>query len=107
MEYDRGAVYVGLTEHLGDIIACEPVSRYLKSVYPDRPLIWVARPLYAEVLATNPHIDHFHAVDCLTEWIRLSKHVRDESVIVDLHVNYRVCECCGIPLVKATGKKTA
>ena len=106
MEYDRGAVYVGLTEHLGDIIACEPVSRYLKSVYPDRPLIWVARPLYAEVLATNPHIDHFHAVDCLTEWIRLSKHVRDESVIVDLHVNYRVCECCGIPLVKATGKKT-
>jgi ADP-heptose:LPS heptosyltransferase len=101
----NGAVYIGLIEHLGDIVACEPVSRYLKSVYPDREIVWAARPCYAELISTNPNIDRFYPIECLTEWIRLSKHVRNKSVIVDLHVNYRACECCRVPLVKSAGNK--
>lgn len=98
-------IYVGLIEHMGDIVACEPVARYLKSTYPGRKLTWVARPAYAEIVLSNPNVDHFRAVECLTDWIRLTKHVRRDVLVVDLHVNYRACECCRIPLVKAEGRK--
>lgn len=97
--------YVGLVEHMGDIIACEPVTRYLKDKYPNNELIWVASPIYSELLITNPNVDTFMPVSCLTDWIKISKHNRETSIIVDLHVNYRVCECCRIPLFKTFGNQ--
>src|SRR5271165_3081752 len=95
-------IVVGLIEHIGDVVACEPVARYLKLNHPDAHLSWVVRPEYREVIDTNPYIDETVTVDCLTDWMKLSAHGHYDQV-VDLHVNYRICQHCQIPLVKRTG----
>jgi ADP-heptose:LPS heptosyltransferase len=95
-------IIVGLIEHLGDIVACEPVARYLKLSRPDAHLSWVVRPEFREVVDTNPYVDGTVTVDCLTDWMKLSAHGGYDQV-ADLHVNYRICQHCQIPLVKRTG----
>lgn len=95
-------IVIGLIEHLGDIVACEPVARYLKVNYPDSRLTWVVSEKYRELVDVNPHIDEVLAVECLTDWIKLIKHNSFDKV-VDLHVNLRVCEHCRVPLVKTRG----
>lgn len=92
-------VLIGLVEHMGDIVACEPVSRRMRVKYPNRKICWVSRIAFKEILESNPNIDRVIYVECLTEWIVLSKHQAGD-VIVDLHVNYRECEHCRIPLYK-------
>jgi ADP-heptose:LPS heptosyltransferase len=95
-------ILVGLIEHIGDIVACEPVARYLKLNDPEARLIWVVRPEYREIIDTNPYIDETVTVECLTDWIKLSAHGKYDRV-VDLHTNYRACSHCQIPLVKRIG----
>lgn len=93
---------VGLLEHMGDIVACEPVSRYLKAHYPTAHLTWAVSTPYRELIDTNPFVDETLVLECLTDWIKLTKHGFYDKV-VDLHVNYRICQHCRIPLVKETG----
>lgn len=97
-----GGIIVGLIEHLGDIVACEPVSRYLRASYPDEKITWVVSAPYRDLIDANPHVDETRVVDCLTDWIKLTKH-ESFTRIVDLHVNLRVCEHCRIPLFKRSG----
>ncbi|HVY14943.1 MAG TPA: glycoside hydrolase family 99-like domain-containing protein [Rhodopila sp.] len=96
-------ILVGLIEHFGDIVACEPVARYLRFNAPDAHIAWVVMPAYRELIDTNPYIDETITVDCLTDWIRLTSHTTYDQ-LVDLHVNYRVCPHCYVPLVKRGGK---
>jgi hypothetical protein len=95
-------IIVGLLEHMGDIVACEPVSRFLKEKHPNGHLIWAVSPPYRELIDANPHIDETLVLECLTDWIKLTRHAEYDQV-VDLHVNYRICPDCRIPLVKTGG----
>ncbi len=96
-------VLIGLVEHMGDLIACEPVSRIMRDKYPNSKIKWVSRKIYSEILETNPNIDEVIYVECLTEWMVISKHSSD--IVIDLHINYRECECCRIPLYKKFGNQ--
>jgi ADP-heptose:LPS heptosyltransferase len=96
-------IVIGLVEHMGDIVACEPICRYFKSKYEFCEITWVTQPKYNELIVSNPYIDKVVNVKCLTEWIILSKHYEPDVIICDLHINYRECECCRIPLIKSTG----
>lgn len=95
-------IVIGLIEHIGDIVACEPVARYVKMKYPDSTLSWVVAKAYRDLIDVNPYVDETVAVDCLTDWIKISKHASYDKVI-DLHVNYRVCSHCRVPLIKDHG----
>ncbi|KVU62731.1 glycoside hydrolase family 99-like domain-containing protein [Burkholderia ubonensis] len=95
-------VIIGLVEHIGDIVACEPVARYVKMKYPECEVTWVVDKAYRELVDTNPYVDKTIAVECLTDWIKISRHDNYDKVI-DLHVNYRVCSHCRIPLIKEHG----
>lgn len=98
----RMRIGIGLVEHLGDIVACEPVARQMRAAYPDAEICWVVRDIYRELIDTNPAIDTTIAVDCLTDWIKWRAHSVFDKV-VDLHVNQRICQHCGIPLNKREG----
>ena len=63
----RQLIAVVRTEHFGDIVAAEPVSRYVKSVYPDCYLVWFVKPAYHELVDFNPNIDQTHKEFCVTE----------------------------------------
>jgi len=95
-------ILVGLIEHIGDIVACEPVARYLKLQYPGAHLTWAVSHAYRELIDFNPNVDETLTVECLTDWARLANHSKHD-LIVDLHVNYRICPHCRIPLVKRRG----
>jgi len=87
-------IAVILIEHLGDIVACEPVSRYLRKIDSSAKIIWFVRNQYRELIENNPSIDFVLPVHCLTEkdylksWIRLDR-------VYDLHFLDRSCAMCG------------
>lgn len=95
-------ILIGLIEHFGDIVACEPVARYLRAKYPGAYLSWAVQNSYRELVDSNPVIDETIILGCLTDWIKLCKHSLYD-LVVDLHVNYRVCEQCRVPLIKEHG----
>lgn len=95
-------VAICLIEHLGDIVACEPVSRYIRQKYPKAYIVWCVRKPYRELIDSNPFIDKTLVVHCLTEWIYLKKSgIFDEYI--DLHIQDRICPVCRIPLKKSKG----
>ncbi len=95
-------ILIGLLEHMGDIVACEPVARYLKFNHPTAHIAWAVHPAFRELVDTNPFIDETITLDCLTDWMKLRSHTSSDKII-DLHANYRICQHCLIPLVKRHG----
>jgi heptosyltransferase-3 len=53
----REYICVLLAEHFGDIVACEPLSRELKIMYPNSTVYWIVNKSYRELLDYNPNID--------------------------------------------------
>ncbi len=96
-------VVIGLIEHMGDIVACEPVSRFVRDKYPGSYIVWVVSERYRELIDTNPYIDETYTVSCLTEWI-MFKNSKLFNEVIDLHIQDRVCPTCNIPLPKKTGR---
>jgi ADP-heptose:LPS heptosyltransferase len=97
-------ILIGLIEHLGDIVACEPIARYLKTEHKDASISWAVSKPYRELIDSNPYIDETVIIDCLTGWINYKKASKLKyDYIFDLHVNYRICQQCNIPLFKTTG----
>jgi ADP-heptose:LPS heptosyltransferase len=98
----RKIVAIVLLEHLGDIVACEPISRYLRRHNPDAFIIWLVKEPYGELISSNPFVDKAVFVHCLSERIMLEKS-RLFDTVVDLHFADRHCSLCRRPLGKETG----
>lgn len=89
-------IYIELVEHLGDIIACEPVSKYLREKYPNRKIYWVINEKYRDVIIANPYIDGIINVGCLGEadaFCELKQ--ADGNMIINLHYDGRLCSITG------------
>lgn len=87
----KNTVVISLTEHIGDIVAAEPVSGFLKEKHKDRSLTWIVNRKYEELVQTNPAIDHTVTVTCFTEWILLKKFFTFKN-LYDLHLDSKVCD---------------
>lgn len=95
-------VAISLVEQLGDIVAAEPVARYLRKRAPGAHIVWFVRRPFASLLTSNPNVDEVVRVVCLSEWIRIAKSVPfDETV--DLHFHGRTCHVCKELYSKPTG----
>ena len=92
-------VAISLIEHIGDIIANEPISRELRKKHPDSAIIWFVRKPYRELLKYNPDVDKVLTVYCLTTWIKIREKNKFEAVY-DLHFNGRSCNQCHVALKK-------
>lgn len=96
----RRLIGVFLLEHLGDIVACEPIVRYLKKINPDAYIIWGVKDAYREIVENNPNIDNVLIIHCLTERLLLAgTNLFDE--VIDLHFHDRYCSLCFHPLKKS------
>ena len=90
---------IALVEHMGDIMAAEPIARAARRRFPGHRIVWVAKPAYAELAAIFPSVDRVVRVRCLTEAMLLhSAGAFDETW--DLHLRGRICERCCIPIAK-------
>jgi ADP-heptose:LPS heptosyltransferase len=98
----RRLITITLVEHMGDILACEPVIRLLRQGNPRAYLVWICGKQYAELLRWHPALDAVWTVPCLTSWIWVRRlHLAHQQY--DLHFNGRVCPICQIPFKNLSG----
>lgn len=65
--------YVLLPEAIGDLIACEPITRYLKSLRPDGIVKWLVRRPLAQTIETNGFISEIIPIDSLKEGVEICR----------------------------------
>jgi ADP-heptose:LPS heptosyltransferase len=93
-----------LTEHLGDIVACEPVIRYLREQHPEESLVWVTRGAYAPLLQHHPLLDAVVTVDSLAAVNPLIESGLFDRC-VDLHVHGKPTGIPGLIHEKVVGTR--
>jgi heptosyltransferase-3 len=84
-------IIINLTEHMGDIVAAEPVARHLRKANPDAYIIWCVNEKFAEITRHNPALDKTITVTCIAEWILIKKIIASRIRIYDLHLSGRSC----------------
>ena len=80
--------WIVLTRSMGDIVACEPISRHLKKIAPASKVHWIVLKQFAEVLEANPFIDDIVAVDTMADGRALARKQdssNESCIIVDCH----------------------
>jgi ADP-heptose:LPS heptosyltransferase len=97
----RSVIAIAMVEHLGDIVATEPVARHVRVTWPDAHVVWVVRVAYRELIDSNPNVDETLTVGCLTEWMHLSGG-RVFDRMIDLQIPGRFCPTCNCRLVNPT-----
>lgn len=83
--------YVHCIESFGDIVACEPISRWLKKQSQKCKIHWIVKSQYKDLVKFNPYIDELIEVDGLTSAIDICDKKREEStnIIIDCHYDKR------------------
>lgn len=98
----RPLVVIVLVEHLGDIVACEPVIRHVRKADPRAFIVWVCLPAYRELLAGHPGLDAVLAVPCLGAWARARRWLVATREI-NLHFDGKECPYCRLPIPNPVG----
>lgn len=93
-----------LYEHIGDIIACEPVARYLKSLKTD--VVWVVSKKYQELPKMFRDVDMVLPADSVAEVVYLKAFLSGFDVY-NLHFDGRLCLKYYIALHNRNKKYTA
>lgn len=86
-------IYIECIESMGDIVASEPVVRYLKKKAPSSKITWIVKKPFESVVRFNPMIDEVKVVNSLGESMDyIDMLAKDEkNVIVNLHFDGRQC----------------
>lgn len=83
--------YIHCIESMGDIVAAEPIARYLKSKAKNSRIIWIVKKEYKPILEFNPNIDEILTVNILSDSIKILHEIAKEegNIIIDCHYDYR------------------
>ncbi len=91
-----------LTEHIGDVIACEPVIGWAHDKAPNALVVWIIGTRYAELLRDHPRLDALFTVDSLAA---IAPIIRSGAldVAIDLHINRKPTDVPDVVHMKAWG----
>lgn len=92
-----------LFEHIGDIIACEPVSRYLKNELNSK-VVWIVKDSYSELLTLFCAVDKVIKVKTLSEVIYMKMFLHSSNVY-NLHFD-KARKCSKYNLILRNSNKT-
>ena len=90
---DRPLVAIILSEQMGDIIACEPVSREVRRLHPTGYIIWVVREPFVDLVKYNPNLDDYLLEKCPGERVQLLRSGIYDKVY-NMHISHRKCKYC-------------
>ena len=79
---------LALTQHIGDLVAAEPASRYLAE-RTGRPTTWAVRGDLAKIVQCFPAVGRVVPLDSLTQWDAMRRTARGA---IDFHVDGGWCE---------------
>ena len=89
-------IAIVLTQQFGDIVAGEPISRQVRAKHPNDYLIWLVKPIFAELLEMNPNIDETLKEFCANQRrLLLKSGVFDKIYNLQLRNNSH-CPVCGV-----------
>lgn len=77
-----------LVEHIGDIVACEPVIDWVRHTNPGASVAWVVKEEYRELLAHHPGLDAVVGVESLAAVAPIIQSGVVDTCF-DLHVNHK------------------
>ncbi len=86
-------IAIALSEQMGDIVACEPVSREVRRLHPTAHIVWFVRKQYLDLIIHNPNLDGYIIEKCSGQRTRLL----DTGVfdhVYNLHLSNRRCKYC-------------
>ncbi len=90
----RPLIAIIRTEHFGDIVAAEPISRLVRSRFPDGYIVWFVKPAFKELVAFNPEINEVYEEFCVSErTVILNSNVFDEVFELQFR-NNNECKLC-------------
>ncbi|MCE7062070.1 glycosyltransferase family 9 protein [Dyadobacter sp. CY343] len=82
------------TEHFGDIIAAEPIARYIRSLHPDGYIVWFVKSAFHELVDYNPEINEVFREFCVTQRQTLmAGNVFDEVIELQFSNNNHCPKC--------------
>lgn len=83
--------YVSCVESFGDIVACEPIARWLRQAAPKCKIHWIVKKQYHDLVAFNPNIDEVIDIDCLSDTMDIceEKSKNKNNIIIDCHYDGR------------------
>jgi ADP-heptose:LPS heptosyltransferase len=89
----RKFILISLFEHIGDIIATEPVVGYLRAGNPNAFIVWSINKSYDELLCVHPGINYILRLNYFYEWIILRNFLKVLCFnnIIDLHLDKKTC----------------
>ncbi len=73
---------------MGDIVASEPIYRYLKQLHPDRKLRWYTKAEYADLLRYSPAVDEVVTVRDAEEYLHKKEKFPPGTISYEL--NFRI-----------------
>lgn len=88
-ENKENVAIIVLTEHIGDIIASQPVSEYLIK-NNNKKIIWIVNKKYENIVHLLPSISYILPISCLSEWI-YARRLINKNLVYNLHFNGRLC----------------
>jgi len=100
----RKVIVISQVVHLGDIVACEPIVRQIRSENPQAFIVFALHRDYRELADSHPEINHVLPLICVSEWTKFAS-LGLFSRIIDLNIYGRACEICGFPWYKAGGNQ--
>ena len=80
-----------LIEHIGDIIACEPIIRQLKAQQPDALVVWITKKQYTSLVSNHPQLDAVLPAETMLDAREIIRSGVFDTY-VDLHVNRKPTE---------------
>lgn len=85
--------WVLCVEGMGDVVSCEPISRYLRSIAPDAVIHWIIRDSFRELIEGNPLVDDVVIVKTLSDGykIAVSETNKAEAILVNCHMDGSRC----------------
>lgn len=88
-------VALALVEHMGDIVAAEPIAREARRKFPNAKLLWFVRKPYRALPSAYPEVTEVIVVQCITEWLLLWSY-GTLDMVWDLHLSERPCPLCNV-----------
>ncbi len=100
----RKVIVISQVVHLGDIVACEPIVRQVRTENPDAFILFALHRNYRELADAFPEVDYVLPLICISEWARFAGLALFDK-IYDLNIYGRSCEICKVPWLKSDGDR--
>jgi heptosyltransferase-3 len=95
---DQLLVAIVRTEHFGDIVAAEPIARYVRSLHPKAHIVWFVKPSYHELIDYNTSIDETFKEFCVTQRKVLFETNIFDKIYPLQFANNNHCPTCNVTL---------